>query len=367
MCSPGCKPKLSNATKKTILLYTTLFGERSWYDLTEGSKRQHAFFDEFNCKFKNCRISYDRSEITKAHLVLFHGRDIEYNNVKHYSPDRLKLLRQSSSPIEQKWVFLSHENPWDSDFYVKYDGLFNWTAMYTLNSDIVTPYGRYEAIKSNTAANESLVENHAMGKKKLVSWAVSHCESIRERYALQLQKYLDLTVYGQCNFKFNNKGNCAQHEKACSQEMANYKFYLAFENDLCQDYVTEKYWKEIFLGVVPVVMGGNYNDKLVIPGSYIDVSDFKSIKDLADYLLYLDKNDTAYNEYFAWKSSYVPLSLDGRFIDYCTICESINSPKFNITSSRKLTEVYNLKSRCHERFASKKNELLRQIEESEKS
>ena len=37
------------------------------------------------------------------------------------------------------------------------------------------------------------------------------------------------------------------------------------------------------------------------PSGYINVLDFKSPKDLADYLLYLDKNTTAYNAYFKWK------------------------------------------------------------------
>jgi len=38
--------------------------------------------------------------------------------------------------------------------------------------------------------------------------------------------------------------------------------------------------------------GGNYK-KLAIPGSYINVMDFKTVKQLAEYLQYLDKNNTA--------------------------------------------------------------------------
>jgi len=34
------------------------------------------------------------------------------------------------------------------------------------------------------------------------------------------------------------------------------------------------------------------------------VQDFPSVKALAEYLLYLDKNDTAYNEYFSWKQKF---------------------------------------------------------------
>ena len=54
-----------------------------------------------------------------------------------------------------------------------------------------------------------------------------------------------------------------------------YKFYLAFENALCPDYVTEKFFRTLKLPVVPVVMGGDNYKNLVPPGSFIDVNNFK--------------------------------------------------------------------------------------------
>ena len=50
-------------------------------------------------------------------------------------------------------------------------------------------------------------------------------------------------------------------------------------------------------------MGGAYYTKLAIPSSYINVLDFKSVKQLAEYLHYLNRNDTAYNEYFKWRQN----------------------------------------------------------------
>ncbi len=37
------------------------------------------------------------------------------------------------------------------------------------------------------------------------------------------------------------------------------------------------------------------------PNSYINVDDFRSMRELADYVKYLDGNDTAYAAYFAWR------------------------------------------------------------------
>ncbi len=38
--------------------------------------------------------------------------------------------------------------------------------------------------------------------------------------------------------------------------LSEYKFYLAFENSFCEDYVSEKFWNALRRSVVPIVMGG---------------------------------------------------------------------------------------------------------------
>jgi hypothetical protein len=44
--------------------------------------------------------------------------------------------------------------------------------------------------------------------------------------------------------------------------------------------------------------------KITPPNSFIHVDDFESPKDLANYLHYLDGNDTAYREYLSYKFEY---------------------------------------------------------------
>ncbi|CAH8288261.1 unnamed protein product, partial [Schistosoma intercalatum] len=53
---------------------------------------------------------------------------------------------------------------------------------------------------------------------------------------------------------------------------------------------------------LPIVMGASIEEyqKVSPPHSFIHVDQFENPKELAKYLKYLDKNDTAYNEYFAW-------------------------------------------------------------------
>ena len=83
--------------------------------------------------------------------------------------------------------------------------------------------------------------------------------------------------------------------------------------------------------VIPVVYGSKEVHKIAPPHSYIAVRDFKSPKHLADYLIYLHKNATAYMSYFDWKRDYdVKASLrtsTGVFCHFCRYLLTINKPK----------------------------------------
>ena len=54
------------------------------------------------------------------------------------------------------------------------------------------------------------------------------------------------------------------------------QFYLALENSLCRDYITEKFWKVLPFDIIPVVLNGLNMSKIAPPHSYIDIKEFKS-------------------------------------------------------------------------------------------
>ena len=69
-------------------------------------------------------------------------------------------------------------------------------------------------------------------------------------------------------------------------EEGQYKFYLAFENHNCQDYITEKFFNVIRRGdIVPVVMGATKEAYNLFgpPGSFIHVDDFAGPAELGGY------------------------------------------------------------------------------------
>ena len=98
------------------------------------------------------------------------------------------------------------------------------------------------------------------------------------------------------------------------------QFYLSFENSLCVDYLTEKIWKILRRNVVPVVLGGVDYKAILPPNSYIDVRDFRSAKNLADYLLELNSNDYLYRQYFEWKRRFRIRTLS----PWCQFCAFMN-------------------------------------------
>lgn len=54
----------------------------------------------------------------------------------------------------------------------------------------------------------------------------------------------------------------SMNDDAFLRLMAKYKFTLAFENALGEDYITEKFWRPLKLGSVPVYLGSDPSAKV---------------------------------------------------------------------------------------------------------
>ena len=75
-----------------------------------------------------------------------------------------------------------------------------------------------------------------------------------------MQKYMPVNVFGSCGKKCPTQLKNGQ-EADCKFIIASeYKFYLAFENSLCKDYVTEKLFRILKYNIIPVVLNGAQNE-----------------------------------------------------------------------------------------------------------
>ena len=79
-------------------------------------------------------------------------------------------------------------------------------------------------------------------------------------------------------------------------------------------------------GMVPVVYSDPSFTKIAIPGSYINVYAFAYVRELVDYLKYLDTNPVEYLQYFEWMKKFVMLSDDDSIrVNWCSICSKLHT------------------------------------------
>lgn len=122
----------------------------------------------------------------------------------------------------------------------------------------------------------------------------------REFYVHVLKQHTHIDIFGKCGkpfCPFDQLNDCYERIEL------DYKFYLSFENSLCRDYITEKFFNLLDRNIVPIVYGAGNYEAIAPPHSYIDALKYTPAQ-LAKYLEILDKNDTLYNEYFWWKPYY---------------------------------------------------------------
>ena len=231
---------------------------------------------------------------------------------------------------------------------------------YQKNSDIRYHYGN--VIAESTAPTDAATlraaihrtrqgENFAAGKNKLVAWFVSHCytQSRREKYVSILRQYIPVDIYGGCyTLKCEMNQTAFLSTNDCYSMLDNsYRFYLAFENSFCNDYVTEKFYDVLSRRIIPVVLGGANYSAIAPPHSYIDAVNY-SPRELAAYLKLLASDDRLYNEYFWWKPYFkiekrYPTIADRAL---CTLCEKLHSDK-SVSIYHDLKSNWSHSTQCH--------------------
>ena len=207
------KPKVKGVKK--ILVYKGLEGN------PEGSE----LFVKSECQVTECHLTGDQEE-EHVDAVIF--------------DNHVWGLDKFPKKPHQIWVLNLMESPFHTNRLQQLKSKINWTASYRTDSTIVIPYDKF-VLNSTNAPMEKKKTNYANGKTKMAAIFVSNCYSYSGRlaYVRELEKYVTVDVYGLC-------GNmtCERDEMDnCYQLLSDhYKFYLAFENSLCKDYISEKFF-----------------------------------------------------------------------------------------------------------------------------
>jgi len=334
--------------------YKTLKNEKESTTILEFWNFEKPFLNKIPEKCGGCWLTNDRNFEYEADGIMF-------DNTRYKNAIRAKDLPDFNNRNldSQYWVFWPREaaskgiEKGTNFNLVKqihdWDGSFNLTASYRIDSDVVRPFGSRDSVLARHYSDgdhepyEDIIKKIMARKEsnggKHTTWIVSNCgrtngASARWNYATELiDEGLKINGFGDC---FNNHLEGAPwSDKFGDGVIAGYKFYLAFENSVhCNGYISEKFWRNsLGTGAVPVVYGPHKSDvEAVAPAnSYIFAEDFDTPKDLVDYLDYLDKNDTAYEEYHKWRAD----ELDEEYEDLgphtaemmCNLCRNIKERK----------------------------------------
>jgi hypothetical protein len=229
---------------------------------------------------------------------------------------------------------------------------FNWTLSFRQDSEVsIGSYGILitQQIKNNTSLNSNSefmeilsnqniqVTNLALEHRilwnyryrhKHALWFVSNCgPKHRLKYYEQLKKYYPIEAFGSCV-----ESRCDKN-KRCEYEQSHLAlFYLAFESQTCTDYISEKFWRALYYGMIPIVLGPSkqsYLDLGVPKSAFIHVDDFHTADELANYLHKIANDYFLYRQYFQWLNQYdVFFNInDLEPIRMCELCMRLNMQK----------------------------------------
>ncbi|XP_045188374.2 alpha-(1,3)-fucosyltransferase C-like [Mercenaria mercenaria] len=301
---------------KTVIVWTSYFGEWGWETWAEDSMKR--------CPAK-CTFTRDKTIVGDADAVLFNANDMwKYRTL-------IGTLYEFNIPMpevrtpSQVWILLSIE-PMNTMRVSMNQFGFNWTCLHRRESTVYYPFTNWFKMSSDEIkhkeTNVASPENYLKSKSKFAAAMISNCDDDARRYKIirELKRYVEVDEFGDCSG--NVICNYRKSPNECKQ-LYDYKFYLAFDNSFCRDYVSEKFWLTFDRGQIPVVAAPKYNLEMLPPNSYINVFDFSSIEALAERMVEVGANETLYNSFFDWKKMY---SRDERSV-YCKLCQELHANK----------------------------------------
>lgn len=232
-----------------------------------------SYFIYHGCRFRNCIITAEiafLADVRDFDVIIFNSMIVN------------GIIEPKARSQKQNYVFFSDEPAAIYQVSPRFNGFFNMTWTYKLNSDanwrfvvvkndkgeVIGPKSNVEwmNIKDMKPTSEYIIQK-LQTKHIAAAWFVTHCKTPGERENIvkslinELNKFnLTIDIFGPC-------GNltCSQYNEECHAVVeSDYYFYLAFENSLCEDYVTEKILTALKHYAVPVVYGGADYSRYVI-------------------------------------------------------------------------------------------------------
>nr|CAI53946.1 alpha3-fucosyltransferase [Drosophila yakuba]CAJ42059.1 alpha 1,3-fucosyltransferase [Drosophila yakuba] len=293
-----CSEKLTNYDNSKSSSPVELVWWSKHMSWTQDEQRQ--------CGIHTCRITNRRSRLPMARGVLFYGSNIKTGD---FPLPRAK---------HQVWALLHEESPRNTPFVSNEEFLrhFHFTSTFSRysNMPLTTQYLPSGAALTSKDYFVSFAGKSRFGYRPPTSvvFLQSDCDTMsgREDYVKALMKHLPIDSFGSC---LRNK-DLPERQKdylnnLYSPELlrflSEYKFMIAIENAACPDYITEKFWRPLIMGVIPIYFGSpTIKDWQPNNKSAIFVNDFTNPHKLVEYLNKVADDQQLYDSYRQHKLNY---------------------------------------------------------------
>lgn len=228
-------------TIKKIFLWNS-FHKHESYTLGLGVRTP---FINKKCPVTSCELLKDRSRLNESDYVIYHMRSGSDVPPKYRPPN-------------QRWIFFLIESPIHSADFDNFNGFFNHTSTYRIDSDFSGYYEYQSGMEWKENKSIDLNFDYHKDKDSFAVALITNCgaPSRRLEYINEMQKYIQVNIFGACghqkcptHFKNGKMGDCKEILSA------EYKFYLAYENSVCKEYITEKFFHILRYNIIPVVLG----------------------------------------------------------------------------------------------------------------
>ena len=231
-------------------------------------------------------FSQDPDDLYLADCVVIHTPELY--KIDHALPPKMLGQHFASWSMESKANYAQIDHPY-----------FDFRITYQADADIWVPYLSGYVDLFLKGLNQNLLDKPP--ENKIAAFISSDTnKSRRKEYIEELGKHIEVHHYGKFNRNRTLQEDLGGRTKL--ETYARYKFCLAFENSVCDDYVTEKFFDPLIAGSIPVYYGAeNIYEFSPHRDAFVNVRDFESPKDLAAHLNILCNDEELYRQKHAWK------------------------------------------------------------------
>ena len=288
-----------------------------------------------------------------------HGRLYSEDNTKYINDNALKILYTMNSTANTKHNDELYSN---IDILIKYtfsEKSYSSDVLKLYSSHNWNPLFEYMLLNNSNYIYNYTIDFENKRNDTMVAWFENDCNAYngRQKYLKELFKYMTYHSYGNClnNIKMDPSHfrRESEKEKYIKDIESSYKFIIIIENSNCIDYISDIISIIFKYNSIPIIYMENNipNYNLILPkNSFINIADFKNVKQLSSHINKIGKNKELWNKYFWYKGNNKVYNdiIDNLYryhkikdyYDYPFLCNIGNIIlNYNITNKRKSYKI----------------------------